>query len=128
MSIPLLAYADDLNTYLSFCELSLRQAIKILNSFYKLSGLEINLEKTCCTYIGGNYNEDIHKLCPDLPITWTSEFKLLGIFFDNEHDKVVANFDKKIKEIVNELKSWEYRLISPLGRLTVVKTLGYLSD
>ena len=124
IAIPLLAYADDVNIYIEWHEQSLRKCIEVMNAFYKLSGLEVNLTKTCCTYIGGPYNPREHRLCPDIQMSWVTSFKLLGITFDNLHLNVSDNYDLRIKDILDELRNWEYRLISPMGRLVVVKSLG----
>lgn len=124
VSIPSLSYADDINVYLNYCANSLRQSISVLQAFFKISGLEINLNKTCCTYIGGPFIPEIHSLCPELNITWVTSFKLLGIQFDNCNNNRKENYSLKIKDIMNELDAWEFRLISPMGRLVVVKSLG----
>ena len=46
--------------------------------------------------------------------------KFCNILFINTK----VNYALKINDIMKELESWEFRLISPLGRLTVVKSLG----
>ena len=53
-----------------------------------------------------------------------SKFSLLGIQFSvNLNDIPHINFDIAMTKVKTELKSWKFRLVSPLGRITVLKTL-----
>ena len=53
-----------------------------------------------------------------------SKFSLLGIRFSvNLHDIPHINFDIAMTKVKTELKSWKFRLLSPLRRITVLKTL-----
>ena len=37
---------------------------------------------------------------------------------------VLLNYDEKIKEIENNLESWSKKILTPLGNITVVKSLS----
>ena len=47
-SAKLSMYADDSTIFLENNEIELRALIRILNDFYRLSGLQIHMEKTQC--------------------------------------------------------------------------------
>ena len=51
-NILLSLFADDMTIFLEHSEEQLREAIKIINDFKKLSGLEIQLQKTQITIFG----------------------------------------------------------------------------
>ena len=116
-------YADDCSIFLSPTDESLRKAISILNNFFKLSGLKISVSKTKAIWFGAGSNYT-HKLCPDLPLVWGSEFRLLGIDFDSNLAHMEANFDSKLDEIRKVLNCWFYRSLTPYGKITVIKTLA----
>ena len=53
-----------------------------------------------------------------------SKFSLLGIQFSvNLNNIPHMNFNIVMTKVKTELKSWKYILFSPLGRITVLKTL-----
>ena len=49
-------YADDTQIFLDGTEESLRRTLNILTSFYNMSGLKINVEKTKAIWIGISSN------------------------------------------------------------------------
>ena len=52
------------------------------------------------------------------------KFKLLGLNFHVDLDKMVdLNFKEKIQVIENKIKIWKRRYLSPLGKITVIKSL-----
>lgn len=91
--------------------------------FYALSGLKINLSKTQATWIGSK-KYSIEKMCKNINLQWTTTFKLLGIHFDVDLTKILKmNYDKKLVKIKNTIKYWEKRIITPLGKITLIKSL-----
>ena len=53
-----------------------------------------------------------------------TDFTILGIKFScNFNTMVDINYTTKLKEIEKEIKHWTRRILTPLGRLTVLKTL-----
>lgn len=120
-------YADDTVLILDGSENSLNEAIKELNMFYALSGLKINLSKTQATWIGSK-KYSIEKMCKNINLQWTTTFKLLGIHFDVDLTKILKmNYDKKLVKIKNTIKYWEKRIITPLGKITLIKSLLFHS-
>ena len=87
-------YADDLSLFLEPYDDNLRNAIKVLSDFFKLSGLKISVTKTKAVWFGSKYDSN-DKLCHDLQLKWVKSFTLLGIDFDSGLLKMGANFDKK---------------------------------
>ena len=116
-------YADDTSVILDGTERSLKEAITEINAFYKLSGLKMNLSKTQITWIGSKkYSAD--KLCNELNLIWTNTFTLLGIHFDVDLSRInFLNYDKKLVKIKSIIKQWSKRSLTPLGRLSIIKTL-----
>ena len=48
---------------------------------------------------------------------------MLGVDFDYLLENMELNITKKIDEIEKDMKKWEHRLLTPLGRACIVKTL-----
>ena len=121
--VNLSAYADDLNLVIAYDERSLRRILKILDDFKKLSGLNINTEKTQCMIFGLGENERPVKLCNDINLTWTPQLKFLGVILDNKYIQTDVNFDLKINEIKKVIARWDYKFLSPYGRKLIVQQL-----
>ena len=115
-------YADDCTIFLEFDEENLRNCVKILEDFYLISGLKIHVQKTKCI-IFGEKPDRYNNICPDLKLKWETEFTLLGITFDSLLENMEINFEEKITEIETVISNWRYRLLTPLGRCCVAKTL-----
>ena len=116
-------YADDTLLILDGTEIALREAIREINLFYRMSGLKMNLSKTQIAWIGSlKYNDD--RLCPDLNFQWTTRFTLLGVIFDVDLSRVnFLNYVKKLVKIKSLISQWSKRRLTPMGRLTVIKTI-----
>ena len=51
-------------------------------------------------------------------------FTILGIKFSCNSDTIIdINYSTKIVEIEKEMKQWAKRILTPVGRLTILKTL-----
>ena len=114
-------YADDTTLFLDGSLQSLQNALNTLELFGSLSGLKVNKDKTKVIWIGKNRN------CAKVLIKglhWeNSNFKLLGVVFSTDLNSMIQlNFDSKLKDIRNTIKIWENRHLTPLGKITVVKT------
>ena len=52
------------------------------------------------------------------------EFTILGIRFScNLNNTIELNYQEKLSQIEKELKQWSKRILTPLGRITILKTL-----
>ena len=116
-------YADDLTAYLDGSETSLEKIVEILDRFRGISGLNINMNKCKAVWIGkARFSKN--QLCKNLNLIWTDKFHLLGIDFDSDLAHMDTNFETKIKEIEKLFKCWIYRHLTPLGRITIIKSMA----
>ena len=120
----LLQYADDTALLLDGQENSLRRALSLIDQFSKYSGLKPNYSKTSCIRIGAYRYIDV-QYCNEYNIQWAdSNFTFLGIDFTVDLiDITDLNIDKRLTEISTVIKHWNRRIISTLGRITVLKTI-----
>ena len=120
----ILQYADDTALTLDGSEKSLRITLNLLDQFAKFSGLKPNINKTKSVWIGSKINS-IDILCSDRDLKWTNEpFTFLGVTFSTDLMSIPElNYTNKFEEIKNTIRSWSKRLISPLGKITIVKSL-----
>ena len=116
--------ADDTSLILDGSEESLAETFKTLENFSEMSGLHINYEKTHVIWLGSKkYSNET--LLPNYRLKWGStRFTLLGIHFDVELDKIPQlNYEPKLVKIKSIIKQWEKRFLTPIGKITVIKTL-----
>ena len=96
-----------------------------LDYFANISGLRFNFSKTKMIWIGSKKfsNEVFHH--SRWKLDWKNNtFDMLGIKFSvNLPDMVELNYLPKLIEIRKLLKQWKVRRMTPIGRLTVLKTL-----
>ena len=122
--IKLSQYADDTSIVLDGSESSLNETLSELANYAKYSGLNINFDNTQVVWIGKK------KLSSDtIKTKWKlqwgkTEFKLLGIVFNVDFDKMIElNYNEKIRKVENTIKLWKRRYLTPIGKITVIKTL-----
>ena len=117
-------FADDTSIITDGSEKSLINTLETLKLYAAASSLHINIEKTKLVWIGRNKNNNL-KLLPELNMTWDKQFTLLGIKFNNTLEGMVhLNYEGKIKEIRSLLNLWSKRSLTPIGKITVIKTLA----
>ena len=117
-------FADDTSLNLDGSEKSLNEALLELDWYAKLSGLNINFTKTQVVWIGSKkYSNDT--LGQHRNLSWgKTSFKLLGINFDVDLDKIVnINYNERILKIKKLIKIWSKRNLTVIGKISVVKTL-----
>ena len=122
-TLKLTMYADDLTVFLDGDERSMRCVMSVLDDFFHLSGLKINVTKTKAVWIGSRHNSN-EILCPDLNLEWGKEFELLGVEFDNNLERMDGNFEKKLGQIEKVLDCWLYRHLTPFGKICIIKSLA----
>ena len=60
----------------------------------------------------------------DQGVKWVKQMKILGINFTNNNKNITTrNFEPKIAQIQKEMAQWRRRNITPMGRITVIKSL-----
>ena len=121
--IKILQYADD-STILINDEQSITETFVIIDLFSVFSGLVLNRQKTEAIWIGcWKYRrKQLHnikwKIFPD------NEIKVLGIFVKG--DQMIHsnphNWEAKFVKCENLIKSWRYRNLTIMGRITIAKT------
>ena len=117
-------FADDTTLFMKFTERNLRVCMNILNSFFLISGLKINVEKTKAIKFGVTGDSRM-TLCEDLNLIWTQEFTSLGIDYNiNALDKITdLNLEFKILEMEKLSSIWNSRNLTLVGKITIIKTL-----
>lgn len=118
-------YADDTTLLLDGTERSLRNTISVLKFYANISGLQINIDKTKAIWIGAYRNRQ-DSICQDLGINFEfDDFNLLGVKFSRHLEDIADdNFVVKIEEIRLLLNTWSKRIITPIGKITVIKSLA----
>jgi exonuclease III len=122
--ICLLQYADDTVLFLDGSEKSLKSALDLLFQFSKYSGLKPNISKTKAIWIGSKTNST-DTLNNDFGLQWTVEpFSILGVIYTADlHNIEQLNFDDRLSNIQKEITHWSKRNITPIGKITVIKSL-----
>ena len=118
-------YADDTPMFLDGTEDSLKEALEILNSFYIMSGLRINVEKTRAIWIGSLSNS-VRQVCKDYKLDWTQgSFKILGVTFTSAVYNIWdVNSEEINQTIENKCKKSAKRKLTLFGRITIIKSLA----
>ena len=117
-------FADDTTILLDGQEKSLVETMKTLRLFASLSGLKINGTKTKAVWIGSKKFSG-ETFNHRFKFEWNQkEFFILGIRFScNLNNMIKLNYKEKLSQIEKELKQWSKRILTPLGRITILKTL-----
>ena len=111
-------YADDMTVFVKD-EHSLEALIKILEDFAKVSGLELNRNKTKFMRVG-NLRHRTDRICG---MSAFKRIKILGIWFSATEDCQLDNINPIIDSICVTMNMWRQRYLSIKGRITVSKSL-----
>ena len=119
--IKITQLADDTTLFLHDIN-SLDNVFKILDCFYKVSGLKLNKTKTEIFYLGNtNHRPNIDY---DIKIV-TNSFKALGFYFSNDIDEMVnLNLNERHSSFKRVLNMWSQRDLSLKGKITILKSLA----
>ena len=122
--LKLTQFADDTTIILDGTVDSLQAALNILEIFRELSGLKMNAEKTKVVWIGSEMTSK-RMLNTSYKLRWgDSHFNLLGInFSSNLSEMPDLNYENAIMKAKQIINSWRYRYLTPLGKITIIKTL-----
>jgi len=68
----------------------------------------------------------VTKLCPELDLSWEeNSFNLLGVTFSKNLNEITdLNYTQNIKEIILLFKAYSKRILTPIGKIVVIKTLA----
>ena len=105
-------------------KLPFKYALLTLKFYAKISGLGINVDKTSVIWIGSMRNSNTI-LCRNYDLNWVKDkFSLLGVTLSTNLKNIVQlNFEKKLPMLRDIFSSWSKRILTPLGKLVVIKTL-----
>ena len=123
--IKLSQYADDTTLILDGSEKSLSEALRVLESFEKVSGHRLNSKKTEALWIGSCAGKS-EKLYPEKDFNWqNTKVKALGVWLSTDPEITTKlNFFEKIEKMRNCLGCWTVRRLSLIGKITVLKSLA----
>ena len=116
-------FADD-TTLMDGKESSLDAALNTLQVYGTLSDLRMNSSKCKMIWIGRKkHSKD--KLNCKCHFDWNNDhFSLLGLHFHVNLDQMAEiNYRLAINKVKNTISFWKKRSLTPLGKITVIKTL-----
>lgn len=121
-TIKIKQYADD-NTLVLADVNDIRNALEVARCFAVFSGLNLNLNKTEGMWIGASRNsrERVDNIKRNLG---ESQIKILGTYFNNFicASNLELNWKGKIDNICRQIKIWEARNLSLIGKVQIIKT------
>ena len=119
--IQLTQLADDTTVFLKN-EQAIKNCLKVIKEFGRVTGLKLNMEKTEGLWLGKGKNRGDNFA----DINWKKDkIKALGVFFGyNSQDIEQQNWRCKVETIKKILEKWKYRDLFMQGRILVVKTLA----
>ena len=122
--VKLSQYADDTNLILGGSKKSLSEALGVLKSFEKVSGLRLNSKKTEALWTGSSAGKS-EKLHSEKDFNWqNTKVKVLGVWLSTHQEATTKlNFSEKIEKMRNCLGCWSVRRLSLIGKITVLKSL-----
>ena len=115
-------FANDTTIFLDGSKDSLLAALNTLEIYGCLSGLVVNTDKTKLVWLGKKkHSKDIIDT-PGKLLWGTTEFDLLGIQFAVDLENIPnLNYGSVLSKI-NHLNQWRRRKLTPMGKITVIKT------
>ena len=119
----LVQFADDTTLILDGTLHSLQSALNTLEIFGTLSGLRMNKDKTKLIWVGCKKFVK-EKLNVSENLKWgETQFSLLGLEFSTALVKIPSlNYGKAMTKMKMEIEKWNKRLLTPFGKITVLKT------
>ena len=116
-------FADDTSIFLDGSSQSLNCTLEELDKFAKISGLKINFDKTQLIWIGSK-KHSTQPIKTRWKLSWGGhKFRILGINFNVDLEKMVKeNYEAKMQNLEKVVKQWEKRSLTPLGKITIIKT------
>ena len=117
-------YADDTTLILDGSEKSMQQSFSLLDSFASISGLRVNYEKTEALWIGTMCFQR-RKIATFKNISWPShKVKALGVWLSTiKEESITLNYDEKKEIISKTIENWQFRRLTLLGKIVVIKSL-----
>ena len=122
--IKISQYADNTTLILDGSRTSFTNAVQALELFSASSGLRLNHKKTEVLWIGANKDSE-ENICPDKNFRWIRDkVKTLGVWLSTDPAITMkANYEEKLADLRASLSCWEFRRLTLLGKITVLKSL-----
>lgn len=119
-NVKLNVFADDLTTFVKNVK-SFRTLSILLEKFGNISGLKLNEEKTEAYWLGS-----LHQSAVDIGIEKINKpMKILGVYFTYDWKKYQElNFENIIKTINKSIYAWQWRNLTLIGRIQIIKTFA----
>ena len=124
------AYADDVNGIIRNHPDSVQALFVEYEKLTRLSGLELNADKTEIMRIKAEQPEDpimfkIKYLTKSYEVKTQAKTKINGILFQQNRSRMLEdNVEAVTRKIDKIFKSWSRRSLSVLGKVLIVKTFG----
>jgi hypothetical protein len=115
-------YADDMIVYLSEPKNSTRELLQLINSFSKVDGYKINLNKSVAfLYINDKWAEKENRETTPFTIVTNNIKYLDATLIKQVKDMYDKNFKSLKKEIEEDLRRWKELPCSWIDRINIVK-------
>ena len=122
------AYADDVSATIRDDNASIRCLFNEYERLTKMSGLELNADKTEIMRLGRNLQEQTYNvvyLGRNYQVDSAESIKLNGIIFHRDSKEVIKrNVKAAIGRMDENFKKWSRRNLSTLGKILIAKTFG----
>ena len=121
------AYADDISIICKSDKVSVQQVFEEYEFLTKLSGLELNADKTEILILDNSNSIKYSIRYNDctFDIGTTSQLKICGLVFSsNIMEEYDQNVISKIRKLEYEIKKWSHRYLTMEGKALIVKTFG----
>ena len=103
---------------------SLLASLQLLDGFYVASDLRLNDKKTEALWIGANCGKE-EMLLTGWNLKWLKyKVKTLGVWLSVDPEETAAlNYNDKLDKVRNILSCWNYRRLTMIGKIAVLKSL-----
>merc|ERR1711911_14803 len=115
------AFADDASGFIKASDQNLPNFKLILDNFFRMSCLGINVEKTTIIPIAAGNNIDFIRSIEESGFSVDSKFKLLGYKIDNKLEKLHENIECVMEKLTKISSFWSKFKLSLPGRINIYK-------
>ena len=125
IEVKITQFADDTTLILDGSKDSILNAVKILEDFGSISGLNLNIDKSVFLKIG-SLKDNNEQIIPECNYRFSKgPVKFLGIMISlDKKDLFELNFEPQFKKLSSILNIWSQRDLTPIGKITIIKTLA----
>ncbi|GJV05733.1 RNA-directed DNA polymerase, eukaryota [Tanacetum coccineum] len=117
-----LFYADDVIFIGQWCTSNITTIIRVLECFFRASGLRINLHKSKLMGVAVE-NSLVNSAANNIGcMTLSLPFSYLGVNVGG-HMSRIASWDVVINKVLSRLSKWKMKVLSVGGRLTLLKSV-----